>query len=154
MHFFGIFHTTLIGGVMNPTRRLWWTLAVLFAFSFGVLGWIGGEIYREAPPIPAQVVAADGNVLYTKDDIQRGRQVWQSMGGMQVGSIWGHGSYLAPDWSADWLHREAVTLLDMWAMREQGRNYDALGLEQQAALKARLKAELRTNTYDAAAGTI
>ncbi|HEX5513573.1 MAG TPA: nitric-oxide reductase large subunit, partial [Gammaproteobacteria bacterium] len=139
---------------MNPSRRLWWTLAVLFAFSFGVLGWIGGEIYREAPPIPAQVVADDGSVLYSKDDIQRGRQVWQSMGGMQVGSIWGHGSYVAPDWSADWLHREAVTLLDNWAMREQGRAYDALGLEQQAALKARLKAELRTNTYDPATGVI
>lgn len=100
---------------MNPSRRLWWTLAVLFAISFGALGWIGGEIYRQAPPIPTQVVAADGSVLYTQDDIQRGRQVWQSIGGMQVGSIWGHGSYVAPDWSADWLHREAVGLLDLWA---------------------------------------
>jgi nitric oxide reductase large subunit len=31
---------------------------------------------------------------------------------MQQGSVWGHGSYLAPDWSADWLHREAVALVD------------------------------------------
>src|SRR3954464_13503611 len=28
--------------------------------------------------------------------------------GMQLGSIWGHGGYVAPDWSADWLYREAV----------------------------------------------
>jgi nitric oxide reductase subunit B len=139
---------------MTPTRRLWWTLAVLFIVSFGALGWIGGEIYREAPPIPEFVVADNGSVLYTKDDIQRGRQVWQSMGGMQVGSIWGHGSYVAPDWSADWLHREAVTLLDAWAQREHGVDYPALGMEAQAGLKARLKAEMRTNTYDPATKTI
>jgi nitric oxide reductase large subunit len=29
------------------------------------------------------------------------------------GSIWGHGGYLAPDWSADWLHREALSLLNI-----------------------------------------
>src|SRR5690606_5883514 len=80
--------------------------------------------------------------------------VWQSMGGMQVGSIWGHGSYVAPDWSADWLHREAVALLDFWAQREYGGAYDALGAELRAALKERLKTEMRTNTYDPATGSI
>src|SRR5699024_6227170 len=135
---------------MNPTRRLWWTLAVLFIVSFGALGWIGGEIYREAPPVPELVAVDDGSVLYTKNDIQQGRQVWQSMGGMQVGSIWGHGSYVAPDWSADWRHRESVALLDIWAQREYGAEYDALGVEAQASLKARLKEEMRSNTYDPA----
>lgn len=139
---------------MTPTRRLWWTLAVLFVVSFGLLGWIGGQIYREAPPVPERVETVDGTILFTKDDIQRGRQVWQSMGGMQVGSIWGHGSYVAPDWSADWLHREAVTLLDIWAQREYGVAYDALGAELRAALKERLKTEMRTNTYDPATGSI
>ncbi len=139
---------------MTPTRRLWWTLAVLFVVSFGLLGWIGGQIYREAPPVPERVETVDGTILFTKDDIQRGRQVWQSMGGMQVGSIWGHGSYVAPDWSADWLHREAVALLDIWAQREYGVAYDALGAELRAALKERLKTEMRTNTYDPATGSI
>jgi nitric oxide reductase large subunit len=52
---------------------------------------MGGEIYREMPPLPERVVAADGSLLYSGDDIQNGRQVWQSIGGMQLGSIWGHG---------------------------------------------------------------
>ena len=34
---------------------------------------------------------------------------------MEVGSIWGHGSYVAPDWTADWLHRESIFILDHWA---------------------------------------
>jgi len=139
---------------MNPSKRLWWTLAALFTVSFGILLWIGGDIYRQAPPMPEQVVSQGGRVLYSKDDIQRGRQVWQSMGGMQVGSIWGHGSYLAPDWSADWLHREAVGLLDTWSEREFQAPFDLVGAERQAALKARLAAEMRANTYDEATGAI
>jgi nitric oxide reductase subunit B len=63
------------------------------------------------------VVTEGGALLMTRDDILRGQQVWQSMGGQQVGSIWGHGAYQAPDWSADWLHREAVTLLDAYALQ-------------------------------------
>ena len=49
--------------------------------------------------------------MYSRADVQRGQTVWQSTGGMQQGSVWGHGGYLAPDWTADWLQREAQGLL-------------------------------------------
>ncbi|WP_142846793.1 nitric-oxide reductase large subunit [Telmatospirillum sp. J64-1] len=139
---------------MKSTNRLWLVLGLVMMASFAVLGLMGQQIYREAPPEPARIVAEDGRVLYTLDNIQQGRLAWQSMGGMQVGSIWGHGAYLAPDWSADWLHREALALLDMWSWRHYGLPYDRLDEEGRAALKVRLKAELRTNTYDPANGTI
>jgi len=42
--------------------------------------------------------------------------------------VWGHGSYVAPDWSADWLHREAVALRDILAQKSYGRTFDALAL--------------------------
>ena len=62
---------------------------------------------------------------------------------------------MAPDWSADWLHRESVSLLDLWARADGGMaTYAQLPEEQQAALRARLKQVMRTNTYDAATGTI
>ena len=76
------------------------------------------------------------------------------MGGQEVGTVWGHGAYVAPDWSADYLHREAAWLLDHWAAAEHGRKYQDLGVEDQAALKARLKEELRRNTYDPATGDL
>ncbi len=57
--------------------------------------------------MPARVVTTDGQDVIGPDDIFAGQNVWQSMGGMEVGSVWGHGSYVAPDWTADWLHREA-----------------------------------------------
>ncbi len=140
---------------MDNTRKLWIALGTLLVLSFGVLLWAGGEIFRAAPPVPEQVVADDGAVVFTKADIEQGRRVWQAMGGMQLGSIWGHGAYVAPDWSADWLHREAIGILDLWARADGGMaNYQALPREQQAALQGRLQDLMRRNTYDSATGTI
>jgi nitric oxide reductase subunit B len=130
------------------TRRLWLILALTMAVCFTALGLMGREIHRQAPPIPTQVVDAAGAVLLTGKDIQEGQLAWESTGGQQLGSIWGHGAYVAPDWSADQLHREATALLDIWSRRDHGAAFERLGVEAQAGLKARLKAELRTNTYN------
>jgi nitric oxide reductase subunit B len=139
---------------MNSNRRLWIGLGALLAVSFGVLLWVGTEIHRVMPPIPARVVSDRGEVLYTRADIQTGRQVWQSIGGHQLGSIWGHGSYVAPDWTADWLHREALELLDHDASKQHGVPFDELGADSRAAAIARLTPAIRRNTYDAATDTI
>lgn len=95
---------------MHATRKLWTWLAIICVLSFAVLGWVGAEIYLKAPPIPQQVTSNNGTVIFSEGQVTRGQQAWLSSGGQQVGSVWGHGSYLAPDWSADWLHREAIAL--------------------------------------------
>jgi nitric oxide reductase subunit B len=134
--------------------RLWIALALVIAGSFVVLGSVGVRAVTQAPPIPQQVVSADGQVLFDHGAIQRGQGVWQSLGGQQIGSIWGHGAYIAPDWTTDWLHREAVTRLDQWARATGAADFAALSGEQQAALQARLQEEMRTNTYDPATGRL
>jgi nitric oxide reductase subunit B len=140
---------------MSSTSKLWAALAVLLAVSFAVLLWAGSEIHREMPPIPEKVVTTDGEVVFTREDIQTGRQVWQSIGGQQLGSIWGHGGYVAPDWTADWLHREAVEMLDQWARRDfLAAEFVALDAPTQAALTARLQASIRINTYDPITDTV
>ncbi|MEO8098551.1 MAG: nitric-oxide reductase large subunit [Acidobacteriota bacterium] len=135
-------------------RKLWIALAVVVISSFIVLGVVGKQMIDNAPPIPLRVVTTEGRLLFDGNTIQDGQGVWQSIGGQEVGSIWGHGAYVAPDWSADWLHREAVFILDSWAPQAGASNYASLGVEQQAALRARLQGTMRTNTYDAATGTI
>ncbi|RYF33325.1 MAG: nitric-oxide reductase large subunit, partial [Comamonadaceae bacterium] len=92
---------------MRNTTTLWRWLGLIFVLSFGALGYLGWQIYLTAPPIPSSVTSASGQVLYTGEQIQHGQQVWLASGGQQQGSVWGHGAYVAPDWSADWLHREA-----------------------------------------------
>ena len=94
-------------------KKLWLIFIAIFVFSFAVLGWVGTEIFRQAPPIPREVVSTDGQVLIPAEEISNGQNVWQAMGGMESGSIWGHGSYVAPDWSADYLHREAIFILNI-----------------------------------------
>ena len=139
---------------MSTTRKLWLGLAALLVASFSVLLWVGSVVHQQAPPLPAAVVTSQGETLYTRADLEQGRQVWQSIGGQQLGSIWGHGALLAPDWSADWLHREAQAMLELLARDEGAASFASLDAERQAALKARIQPELRHNTYDAASDTI
>lgn len=139
---------------MHATRKLWTWLAIICVLSFAVLGWVGSEIYVKAPPIPNQVVSNKGEVLFSAGQVERGQQAWLTAGGQQLGTVWGHGSYLAPDWSADWLHREALALREVWAQRDFGKAFEQLDAGQQGQLNALLKVEMRRNTYDAQNGVI
>lgn len=139
---------------MTREKKLWWSFILVVLISFGVLLYYGYEIYQVAPPVPEAVVDENGEQLFTGDDIRDGQNIWQSIGGQEVGSIWGHGAYVAPDWTADYLHREALHILGIYAQREYAKPYDAIQEEQQALLSTRLKKNIRKNTYDPATKTL
>jgi nitric oxide reductase subunit B len=134
--------------------RLWIGFAAVMVLSFAVLGYFGFEIYQKAPPIPDRVVSARGGTIYSKNDILDGQNVWQSMGGHEVGSIWGHGAYVAPDWSADFLHRQLTFQLDDLAQQKFAKVYAKCSPEEQAVVRVLVKRDVRTNRYDSAANTI
>jgi nitric oxide reductase subunit B len=125
--------------------KLWMAFALVVLLSFAALGWLGVRIYQEAPPIPDRVITAAGEQVIGPGEITDGQNIWQSLGGMEVGSIWGHGSYVAPDWTADWLHREASFILNAWSGSANG--YAGLPPTQQAELQSRLQQVLRSNTF-------
>src|SRR5829696_4402745 len=127
---------------MSQYKRLWITLCVVVVASFSVLGYFGHRAISQAPPIPREVATTEGRVLFDGETIRDGQNVWQSIGGQQVGSVFGHGAYVAPDWTADWLHRESVFTLDAWARDAGAKDFAALPVEQQASLKARLTLEM------------
>ena len=139
---------------MSKERKLWIAFLLVITVSFAILGYYGFEIYQKAPPMPSQIVTTEGDVIFEGQDIKDGQNVWQSMGGQEVGSIWGHGAYTAPDWTADWLHREALFILNEWSQEDFGKKYEELESERQALLERRLKLELRKNTYNEADQTI
>src|SRR5690349_5576781 len=138
---------------MKPTRKLWQGLAVVFVLSFAALGWIGREIYVAAPPIP-DVKTTSGETIFTASQIQEGQRAWLAAGGQQLGTVWGHGSYVAPDWSADWLHREASAYRDIRSLTMYSVHYAQLNIAQRGSVDAIVREELRRNTYDAASNTI
>jgi len=136
------------------TRRLWIGFITVMVLSFSVLLYFGKEIYKKAPPVPVKVITPDGTILFTGQNIKDGQNVWQSMGGQEIGTVWGHGAYQAPDWSADWLHKEAIFILDKLALQQDGKPFKELSEERQAYLKILLQKELRKNTYDPATGIL
>ena len=135
-------------------KKLWFSLIAVIVISFGGLIYLGSEIYNVAPPIPDRVITEDGKVVFTGQDIKDGMNVWQSIGGQQLGTVWGHGSYVAPDWSADWLHREAVYILNAYSLQRFNQPYEKIPVEDQAMLKALLRENLRKNTYNTKTGDL
>ncbi len=128
-------------------------LGAVILLSFAILGFYGTEIFRTMPPFPTKVVTTEGQVLFEGQDIKDGQNVWQSIGGQTVGSIWGHGAYIAPDWNADYLHRESKLMLNKLAHRD-GLNYTTLSPAEQAKYQVLLQEELRKNTFDPTTGVI
>ncbi len=131
--------------------RLWTMFGLLMIVMFGVLLFVGGRSFQMAPPLPDQVVVQDGDastVLFTSRDIHDGRDTWRRLGGMELGSVWGHGGYLAPDWTADILHREAMATLDA------DGDFITLSAPERAARIAEYAAQIRVNTYDAESDSI
>ena len=135
-------------------KKLWIALGAVIMISFAVLLYYGSEIYQKAPPVPEQVVDKSGNILFTGQDIKDGQNVWQSIGGQEIGSIWGHGAYVAPDWTADYLHMEAQFLLNKWSKEDHGVVFEELHKDEKATLESRLQTFLRVNTYDEASNKL
>jgi nitric oxide reductase subunit B len=125
-------------------KQRWVILLLVLVASFGILGLGGRQIALNAPPIPRAVTVQGGAALVTDGQIMEGQKSYLGHGGQHIGSIWGHGAYLAPDWTAKALHRWAELTLD---------EEKASGLSD-AEARARTQSLFRTNTYDAASGTL
>jgi len=143
----------------NPRTRA--ILLFFLVLTFGVLIFGGYLINREKPPIPSKVITQKGEILFTGEDIMAGQQFYFSRGGQHIGTIWGHGSYLAPDWSADFLHRMGLYL----AARHQNipanearyytqEIFDELPAPERARLTGIITEEIKTNRYDPSTGIL
>jgi nitric oxide reductase subunit B len=127
-----------------PISSGWFQGAVLtYLIGFTVLGVLAYLVYRDQPPIPERVVA-DAKVLFTHDDIVGGMNVFQRYGVMEYGSVYGHGAYLGPDFTAEYLHKSAEFLIKAYAGALVG------GL----SARERVAVELHENTYNPADGSL
>ena len=137
----------------NPKIRAIFLFILILAF--GVLIFGGYLINKSKPPIPERIVAPSGETILTTKDIIDGQNYYFSRGGQHIGTIWGHGSYLAPDWSADFLHRMGLFLaarqhgLSALAARDFTQaDFENLERQEQARLTALVQDEVKTNRFD------
>jgi nitric oxide reductase subunit B len=121
-----------------------WVQAAAFVFVFGffVLGLLAYRTYKADPPIPDRVVDPGGATLFSGEDISAGQQIFLEKGLMEYGSIFGHGAYLGPDYTADYLHRAAQSV---------ERQYGGQGSD---SARERTIADFQANRYDADTDTL
>lgn len=136
----------------HPAANLspWWRHAVILILvgGFTVLIWLAVKSYSDAPPIPDRVVGPTGETVVTGDDIRAGQQVFLKYGLMENGSIWGHGAYLGPDFSAEYLHALAVDVRQRLAHERYGRAWGELSPSERSHITADVERLLKENRYD------
>src|SRR5215467_5910780 len=117
----------------------WWRrgVIIILLFGFTVLIWLAARTYTDAPPIPGQVTDRSGATVFTRADILAGQEVFLKYALMENGTIWGHGAYLGPDFSAAYLHDLSVEAGDLLSkQRSSGRDLSVVAAEVQQLLKA------------------
>ena len=141
---------TVKGAAESPSARRemllskgWLQASALVAltglFGLVLMGWL---TYKSDPPIPRTVVSASGAVVFTSADIRAGQDIFLKNGLMEYGSIFGHGAYLGPDFTADYLHRSATQVLNSY------------GGPASDTAATRTRSDFRTNTYDERSDTL
>lgn len=139
-------------GPLSP----WWAGVVLIVMLLGFSGLTAITVlsYRNAPPVPEQILDAHATPLFSGDDIRDGQTVFLKYGLMANGSIWGHGAYLGPDYAAYALHRIGAHGADAVALQRFGRAFADLDPAQQAGVTGESAALLKTNHFEAASQTL
>jgi nitric oxide reductase subunit B len=132
------------GKSMVISKR-WFQAALLtFLIGFSVLGYLAYKIYGDSPPIPATVVDANGAELFSGAEIMAGQHIFQKYGLMQYGTIFGHGAYLGPDFTAQYLHRAGVRMVAF---------HQAQGLSEPEAMAA-VQDDFKRNRHDSQTGRL
>lgn len=128
----------------------WWKHSVILTVvaGFSVLIWLAAKSYQDAPPIPERVLSPSGETIFTAQDVLQGQQVFLKYGLMENGTIWGHGAYLGPDFSAEYLHTLAGDTQNLLARQLYHRQLAELTPEERDGAYAEVQRMLKTNRYD------
>ena len=145
-------HEIHVGARLSP----WWRYSAILVFLVGfiILIYLSFIAFDQSPPIPKTVVGPDGQTIFTAEDIEAGQQVFLKYGLMENGSIWGHGGYLGPDFTAEYLHRLAIDAGEAIAPQMFAKPMAELSAAQQAAVTAEVQQLLAINSYDPASGVL
>ena len=134
----------------------WWRHGVILVMviGFAVLSFVTVKTYTNAPPIPGRVSDELGATIFTRDDIEAGQEVFLKYALMEHGTLWGHGAYLGPDYSAEYLHRLTEIMRDTIASERFGKPFAELEMGATAETAELTRRTLKQNRYHAESDTL
>jgi len=132
-------------------KNTWWVhFLIVAAICATGLIYLGTQTYEGAPPLETFKSSSTGETVFTREQIKQGQEVFHLRGLMSYGSFWGDGAERGPDFTAEALHRNLVSMREFYADELGGQ----LGQYEQDAIAARVRRELHNNTWDEAAEVI
>ena len=142
----------------QKTDRLspWWknSVIIIMILGFSILIYVALKSYQNAPPIPDKVVDPQGNVLFTSANIKAGQEVFLKYGLMEHGTLMGHGAYLGPDYTAEYLHSYTLSLQNLLSTERYNLPFEKLTEDQKTGIIADVQSMLHKNKYNASTGAL
>ena len=115
---------------------------IVLLIGFFIMAVLTYYTYSDEPPIPEVVKDASGAILFTHADVMAGQGIFLRNGLMEYGSVFGHGGYLGPDFTAEYLHRAALASIAFYV----GANSDTA--------RTRTIEDFKANRYDKTSGVL
>jgi nitric oxide reductase subunit B len=138
--------------MISRKLKLYFLVALAGSIGIALIGYIYTN--RNLPPYPGKIVTSEGRELSGRNNIKAGQHVWQKYGLMDMGSVWGHGTYRGPDFTAQALHQMGVTMREKLAMEFFGQSHAQLDTQSAGAVDAVVVQDIKINTYDSQADTL
>lgn len=132
---------------LSPLWRIITVLVMVVGFS--ILGLVTNIAYDNTPPIPKQVLTPSGQILFTREQVIQGQGVFLKNNLMEHGTLWGHGAYLGPDYSASYLHEQTLTMQKLLALKIYDKPFNELNEFKQGSISQEVSKILKQNRYDA-----
>ena len=128
-------------------RKHWWKIfVIIFSISISIVGYIGYNTYKYAPPI-CDFVDEKGELVFSAEDIMKGQDIFFRYGLMDYGSFLGDGGMRGPDFTG-----EALNLTARWMNVYYEKEWEERVPEEdvrKTVVQSLVHKELKNNRYDA-----
>ncbi len=138
--------------MISVKLKVYFIVALISSIVIALIGYV--YTARDLPPYPGKVVTESGEVLSGRQQIIAGQHVWQKYGLMDVGSVWGHGTYRGPDFTAQTLHNLGISMRQKMSHEQFGADFSQLGLQSGGAVNAVVIGDIKNNRYSAKNDTL
>ena len=144
--------TRSISYFMN-TKNWWGPLTFILIISVLGVGMIGFQTYNDAPPMTG-FVNPSGELLISKETIEKGQLVFHKYALMEYGSFFGDGAQRGPDFTAEALHQVTLYMNDYYVNEIKSvKGVDPTEMELKI-IAERVKEELKHNNYSKDKNTV